>query len=337
MLRFLSYIFFTFVLFSHFTAFSQFEETSGYVFIEFARDHLEGRQEGVEEVITPDLQSDIIKRTQDWTMEEARNFLRFLLRSIGPEETIKSIKNGFQIIDFQEVSYTDFTRMTDLFVEHIGEDGLSIKMLRRLESESRIMPELEVLALENGIENIERLILFIKDYVGDENTAIEIIINNDVSFLSADKLGQVLKFLEEQKFTKADIIELMKSNLSGLNIAFVEFREKVGFLLEYEFPRINILELLRTEQLDETTLEELKKITKYLEDARLERETIINVITKKLAQLGDENLNTYFFNLKEVMSLLEGYIGEGGVNQIASGNFMFFYNMVDSSSKSNFF
>ena len=34
-----------------------------------------------------------------------------------------------------------------------------------------------------------------------------------------------------------------------------------------------------------------------------------------------------FFDLKEVVSFLEGYIGTEGVHQIASQNFMFFYNI----------
>ncbi len=333
MLRFLSYIFFTFILFSHVTVFSQIEETSGYVFIEFARDYLEDKQEKAEEIITPYLQSDIIKRTEGWTVEEARNFLRFLLENIGPEETIKSIKNGFHILDFQEVSYTDFTRMVDIFVEHIGKEGLSIKILRRLESGNDMMPNPEVRVLEEGVENIEHIILFIEDYVGDENTAIEIIINNDLDFVSVDKLEQVLKYLEEQGFTKTDIIELMKSNLSSLNIAFTGFREKISFLLEYGFPRTNILGLLGTGQLDEISLEELKEITRYLEDAGLEKETIINVMTKNLAKLSDGKLAVYFFDLKEVMRFLEDYIGREGVHQIASGNFMFFYNIIASELK----
>ena len=328
MLRFLSYIFFIFILSFHFTVFSQNEETSGYVFIEFAKDYLEAKQEKIEEI--PYLQDDIIKRTQGWTVEDARSFLRFLLENIGPEETIKSIKNGFHILDFQEVSYTDFTRMVDIFVEHIGKEGLSTKMLRRLESGSDMIPELEVLVIEDGIENMELLILFIKDYVEDEDISIEIIINNDLSLVNVDQLKQVLTYLEEQGFTKTDIIELMQNHLSSLSIFFTGFREKISFLLEYGFPRKHILELLRTTQLDEVGLEELKEIVKYLEDAGLEKATIINIITKKLAQLSDGKLNKYFFDLKKVVSFLEDYIGKESVHQIASINFMFFYNVIAS-------
>ena len=87
--------------------------------------------------------------------------------------------------------------MVDLFIEHIGEDALSVRLLRMLASKNDIMPE-----LTNDIEDIERLMLFIKEYVEDEDTAIEIIINNDLSVINIDNLRQVLKFLEEQEFEK---------------------------------------------------------------------------------------------------------------------------------------
>ena len=302
--------------------FSQIEDTSGYVFIEFANDYLRDREENVEEIITPHLQEEIIKNTEGWTVEEARNFLRFLLENIGPEQTIRSIRNDFSIIDFQVVSYSDFTKMVDLFIERIGEDALSVRLLRMLASKNDIMPE-----LANDIEDIERLMLFIKEYVEDEDIVIEIIINNDLSVINIDSLREVLKFLEEQEFEKIDIIKIMRVNLSSLNLYLSNFNEKIRLLLEHEFPRTGILEVLKTGELDELSLEELRGILEHLESSGLERTTIINILAKSLHRLNRETFHVDFFDLKEVVSFLEGYIGKEEVNKIASENFMFFYNI----------
>ena len=213
MLKFLSYAFLIFIFLFQFSVPSQAQQPSGYVFIKFAKDYSEDRPENMEGIIPPYLQNNIIETTEDWTIEETRSLLNFLQENIGKEGTMRIIKNGLHILDFQVVKYSDFTKMVDLFIEHIGEDGLSVKLLRMLVSDNEIIPE-----LADDVKNIERLMLFIKDYIKDENTATEIIINNDLSFLNADNLKEVLKYLEEQGFQKTDIIEVMDVNLSILNL-----------------------------------------------------------------------------------------------------------------------
>ena len=325
MLKFLPYILLISTFFFHSTLFSQIEETSGYVFIEVANDYvkdLRKKGQNVEEIITFDLQEEIIKNTEAWTVEETRGLRDFLLENIGQEQTIRVIINDFSGFDFQAVSYSDFTKMAELFIEHIGADGLSVRLLKMLESMENMMPE-----LKNDIEDIERLMLFIKDYVEDEDTAIEIIINNDLSFIELDNLRSVLISLEEQGFEKIGIIEVMKVNLSGLNLYSSDFSEKIGLLLEHEFPKADILDVLKTGGLDELRLEELRGMLEHLESSGFERTTIINVLAKSLHRLNGETFHADFFDLKEVVSFLEGYIGKEGVNKIASDNFMFFYNI----------
>ena len=174
MLKLLPYILLISTFFFHSNVFSQIEETSGYVFIKFAKEYLEKRGKNVEKIITFDLQEEIIRNTEGWTVEESQNLLDFLLENIGSEQTIRVIGNAFSGIDFQAVTYSDFTKMSNLFIGHIGPDGLSVRLSRMLESKGNMMPE-----LKSEVKDIERLILFIEDYVQDEETAIEIIINND--------------------------------------------------------------------------------------------------------------------------------------------------------------
>ena len=322
MLKFLSYSFFIFTCFFHSNVFSQTEEASGYVVIEFAKEHLENRGEDVEGIINPYLQSEIIRKTEGWTIEETRSLLKFLLENIGPEKTMRTITNGFRILDFQTVRYSDFTKMVDLFIEHIGRGGLSVKLLRALESDNEIMPE-----LADDIKNVERLILFIKKYVEDGESAIEIIINNDLSFINVDNLKEVLAYLEEQGFTKVDIVRVMYANLSILNLFISDFKEKINFLLEYGFSKANVVEILETGRLDEVSLNALKGILKHLEDSEFTKTTIIEVVTENPHIIISKTFHTDFSDLKEVANFLKSYVGKEGINAIASENFMFFYNV----------
>ena len=322
MLNFLSYVFLIFIFLFQFSMPSQAQQSSGHVFINFAENYLESRQKNVEEVMTPYLQSEIIRKAEGWTIEETRSLLNFLLENIGSEETMRTIKNGFHILDFQIVKYSDFTKLVDLFIEHIGKKELSIKLLRALESDNEIMPE-----LVDDIKNVERLILFIKDYTEDEDTAIEIIVNNNLSFLNADNLKETLEYLEEQGFTRVDIIRVMDANLSVLNLFISDFKGKINFLLEYGFSKANVVEILKIGRLDEVSLNDLKGTLKYLEDSEFTKTTIIEVVTENPHIIISKTFHANFSDLKEVANFLKNYVGGEGINAIASENIMFFYNV----------
>ena len=321
-LRLLLNIFLIFILFFSSTLFAEDEETTGYIFIDFAKNHLEERGEDSKKIIDDRLQNEVIQKTEFWTIEEARSFLKFLLDTIGPDETTKSIRNGFNIIDFEEVSYSDFMEIVNLFIKHIGKDRLVVKLLNPLKSQNHIIPEYE------QVEDIEHLILFIKDYVKDENTTAEIIINNDLSFIKAEGLRQFSRYLEEKGFEKSSIVELMKIHLPSLH-PYSKIERKIEFLMGYGFSKANILEILKVEysRLDIFSLNELEALLKYLEDTGLKKPTIIDVVTKNFYELSRETFYTDFSDLKEVIKFLEDYVGEEAVNRIASENFMFFYNI----------
>ena len=321
-----------FILFFSVTLFAEDEDVTGYVFINFAKNHLKEKGEDSEKIIDTELQNKIIQRTQFWTVEEARNFLNFLLENIGPDETTTSIRNGFDIISFEGVSYSEFMEMVNLFVKHIGKEALAARLLRSLKSQDYIMPE-----CGEDIEEIENLILFIKEYVKDENTAAEIIINNELSIIRADdRLRQFLRYLEEKEFEKTSIVELMKINLSGL-YPYSRIERKIEFLMNYGFSKSNILEILKSDKLDTLHLNELETLLGHLENVGLKKPIIIDVVTKNFYGLGyrlEENtFHTDFSDLKDVMHFLRGYIGEEAVNQMASESFMLFYNVKTNELK----
>ena len=114
-----------------------------------------------------------------------------------------------------------------------------------------------------------------------------------LSVIDVDNLRPTPTSLEEQGFEKTGIIEVMKVNLSSLDLYFSKsnFNEKIELLLEYGFSRADILDVLKTGALDELSLEELKGILEHLKSSGLERTTIINVLTKSFHKFGWKNIS----------------------------------------------
>ena len=211
--------------FSH--AQEQVFSSAGEVFISFAKENL-GESWGQEMGVS--WESRIIKNTTAWGVEEAQNFLDYMVKRVGIEHTVKRIKSPSY---FKGMRYASFKERVKLYEEYLGVSEVTYRLQRSLGGFH-----------VGNMGEIRDFIKYITKYLGGGEEAEESIrqmMKSSLYAFSRAKTGEVKKFVKYMEEymgggeeAKESIRQMMKNNLQAFSRAKTgEVKKFVEYVEEY--------------------------------------------------------------------------------------------------------
>ena len=227
-----------------------FSRDGGFVFIDFAKDHLE---EEYENTLGQQWEKRIIKHSERWTEEEAVEFLNFLNKRIEKEATVKRLKSTSY---FSHMRFKSFKERVKFFSGYIGREGVNHRLRRSLGGFHR-----------GNIEEMEGVIEFIEGYIGTEGVKERM--KQDLRGFSDAKLTELEKVVEfiEGYIEREGVKERMQQDLQGFsNAKLTELKQVVAFIEGYigtEGVKERMKQDLRG--FSDAKLTELEKVVEFIE------------------------------------------------------------------------
>ena len=225
-----------------------------------------------------------------WMELDARSFLLFLVRRIGLENTLKTIKGNASY--FKEITYLGFREKVFFYDNFLGE-----KVVNELLSKS-----LGGFVKKNSLSGLRDIISFIHKYIEDEEELRTFVKKGIINIARAtyiDLIG-VEAFLFEYNFTKAALKELIQESFTGLAIATSEKLQSVSEFLVNGKIRIK-------GQWQEVFDWEGENFTKA-QVKELMQESFFgfaNATPEKLQSVAEFLVNEYNFTKSEVKTLMQ--------------------------------
>ena len=250
------------------------------------------------------------------TEASAGEFLNFLERRIGPENTVKGLIQSPSVLQNIK-TFKTFKARVDFYEEYIGEEAVN-KILSK---------SLAGFVIGNIIK-ISDKIKFIEKYAG-KDVMENIILTNLQSFpyINLETLKETINFLEDYiqdekiviiqngKMTvlqgKEIIIYILKKSFQGFKLAKIENLEETIKIFEEYIEKVVVIKRMVKAwwHFASADPKKLKALLDYFNEYDIEKKIITEIITKSVAGMAIVNLE----ELKDLIDFLEPYIGKEGI------------------------
>ncbi len=309
------------------------EKTAQSVFVDFAKEY---HGENWLKKMGKDWERGLEESTKDWTHQDAKTFLNFLIEKIGKQDSLQRIG------DIPKIKLTDhqsFIERVELYQSYIGEHGIQKYLAASLK-----------IFNEGDINKIAEVIKFIESYLGKEATQIVMYYNFEfIPVARLDELKKVsvylLRFIEREKlkmimrnnfrefimarFNEMAAIERYINSISvtkniiyhnPVSFIIADFRNFSFVTNKFErfMDHKMVKEKIKTEfqNIVEIKIDELKKLMDYLYN-------LIGLEESKMLMRYKTNAlkNVKFDEFKKLALYLENFIGEKGVKHVVVKDF----------------
>ncbi len=273
-----------------------FYNTAAFVFIDFAKKQLGDDYE--KKPFGSEWETGIINNTKYWQVNEAHQFLNFLVNRIGSLAVANAMTSTSYFI---QLKFDDFKKRVHLYSQYIGEETVNARLKKSLGGFH-----------VGQIDTIQSNLEFVRSYIQSDKIFHSIMKKNisGLHIMQIKKLSKVIQFLESY-LSKEEVIEIAQKSFYALTRTQVDILGKRVYFLENYLSRNQIAWKIKKNFNDfkRGDFNQLKHNIEFLE-AYMGKTHVTNLIEKHFHKMLMRLTRMRIERLKEAVYALEQQVGK---------------------------